>query len=97
MELCNCSCRHCRQSRQKRELLNAVILQLVSGFELAPNSAHTALVQESFQVVSGMYPSAEAWVTGSFDVAQNVLGLVAWSKSVPPTAVLNGVEESPLT
>jgi hypothetical protein len=56
--------------------------------------------QESFHVVSGMYPLAEAGTGGAVEVFaafQNVVWLFASSKSVPPMATLNGVDASPLT
>src|SRR5712692_3045315 len=66
------------------------VLQLVNPF-----TAH-----ESFQVVSGIYPFADAG-TGAVlvvvVVCQNVPWLVTSSKSVPPTATLNGVDAVPLT
>ena len=55
------------------------------------------LVQESFHVVSGMYPLAETCVVGSLLEFQYVCGLKKSLKSVPPTATLNGVEAMPLT
>src|SRR5258706_5424160 len=53
--------------------------------------------QESFQVVSGMYPLADACPGVVFVVFQYGAGLFLSSKSVPPTATLNGVEANPLT
>src|SRR5579862_2490091 len=54
------------------------------------------LAQVSFHVISGMYPLAEAPLV--FVVFQKFKMLLEfWLKSVPPTAVLNGVEASPLT
>src|SRR5215475_4684788 len=65
---------------------------------LHPVNPFTA--QESFHGISGMYPKAEAGtgvVVTVFVVPQNVDCLPASSKSVPPTATLNGVEAVPLT
>jgi len=72
-----------------------VLLQFVSGFD--PN---TAFVQESFQVVSGMYDLAEASVVGSLGLApvlKYVDSVPLSLKSVPPTATLKGVDAMPLT
>src|ERR1700721_614680 len=54
------------------------------------------LAHESFQVVSGMYDLADSRPVPLFVAAQKVDGFVASSKSVPPTATLNGVEAVPL-
>src|SRR5215472_13777274 len=53
--------------------------------------------QESFQGISGMYPSADSRVLVALVEPQKVVCLPASSKSVPPTATLNGVEAIPLT
>jgi len=62
--------------------------------------ANPAEAQESFHGISGMYPFAEAG-TGAvvlvFVVLQKVDCVPESSKSVPPTATLNGVEAVPLT
>src|ERR1700730_1866183 len=55
--------------------------------------------QESFQCLSWMYPRADSLPT-PFVVAQKLdcIGVgEKSSKSVPPTAMLNGVEANPLT
>src|SRR5713101_661409 len=62
--------------------------------------AVAVLAQESFHVVSGMYPNADAGTGGVVDVfavVQKVAWLLASSKSVPPSATLNGVDANPLT
>ena len=54
---------------------------------------------ESFQGISWMYPRADSFPV-PFAVAQKLVCMAAGeksSKSVPPTAVLNGVEAMPLT
>src|SRR6266851_1388232 len=53
--------------------------------------------QESFQVVSGMYPRADSRVPDAFVELQKLVCVPTSSKSVPPTAMLNGVEAIPLT
>src|SRR6266704_4367294 len=52
--------------------------------------------QESFQGISGMYPSADSRPVPLVEL-QKVVCLPASSKSVPPTATLNDVEAIPLT
>src|SRR5260370_40167341 len=62
--------------------------------------AVAVLAQESFHVVSGMYPNADAGTGGVVDVfavVQKVAWLLASSKSGPPSATLNGVDANPLT
>src|SRR5260370_15890382 len=62
--------------------------------------AVAVLAHESFHVVSGMYPNADAGTGGVVDVfavVQKVAWLLASSKSVPPSARLNGVDANPLT
>src|SRR5271166_3681810 len=59
---------------------------------------------ESFHGISGMNPFAERWVTGSFVAetyfvksAPSSFGPARTPKSVPPTAMFQGVEARPLT
>src|SRR5579859_4771419 len=56
-----------------------------------------ACAHESFHVISGMYDKAEFCNGEEFVGLQNWDWLPASSKSVPPTATLNGVEATPLT
>src|SRR6266852_5620927 len=44
-----------------------------------------------------MYPSADSLVNGAFVGLQKRFCAFASSKSVPPTAILNGVDASPFT
>src|SRR5216683_7811976 len=69
-------------------------LTQVVRFELVAVAA-----QELFHGTSGIYPSADSLVNGAFAVegAQKVDCVPASSKSVPPTAMLNGVDASPFT
>src|SRR5581483_10726381 len=53
--------------------------------------------QLSFQVVSGMYESADERVVELLVALQNELWRPASSKSVPPTATLYEVEAKPFT
>src|SRR5215472_15412808 len=53
--------------------------------------------QESFHGISGMYPSADSREPAALVELQNVVWVPTSSKSVPPTATLNGVEAMPLT
>src|SRR2546428_9236004 len=55
-----------------------------------------AAAQESFHVVSWMYPRADSF-PGPFVGLQKLGCVPTSSKSVPPTAMLNGVEARPLT
>src|SRR5262249_37237828 len=56
-----------------------------------------AAPQERFHGTSGIYPFADSWVPPVFAMFQKVDWFPASSKSVPPTATLNGVEASPST
>ena len=51
--------------------------------------------QFSFQGISGIYDFADSCVTGSLVVFQNCDHWLIWSKSVPPTETLYGVEANP--
>src|SRR5215470_2888626 len=51
---------------------------------------------ESFHGTSGMYPIADACVLFVLAEFQKVLVVFTSSKSVPPTATLNGVDAVPL-
>src|SRR6267143_1284358 len=64
--------------------------------QVAKDPAVAVAAQESFQVLSGIYPSADV-SSGPLLELQNCDCLPASSKSVPPTATLNGVEAAPLT
>src|SRR5260370_34875756 len=62
--------------------------------------AVAVLAQESFHVVSGMYPNADAGTGGVVDVFA-VVQKVAWvlesTKYVPPSAPFDGVHANPRT
>src|SRR5256885_3297533 len=68
------------------------VAQIVFRFALV-----AAAAQESFHVVSGIYPVTDCCVPAAFVEFQNMVCLPTSSKSVPPTAMLNGVEARPLT
>src|SRR5215469_4255947 len=74
------------------------LLQFASGSELKPAiEPKTAFVHESFHVVSGIYPFAEACVVELSTGSQYISLFVKSAKSVPPTATLNGVDATPFT
>jgi len=69
-----------------------------AGALVHPDSPLVA--HESFHGISGIYPFAEAGTGAVVEVivvSQNVDCVPASSKSVPPTATLNGVDAVPLT
>src|SRR5260370_7407569 len=62
--------------------------------------AVAVLAHESFHVVSGMYPNADAGTGGLVDVfavVQKVACLLPSSKSLPPSPRFNGLHPNPLT
>src|SRR5258707_11292271 len=77
--------------------LPATILRLALGDVTELHPVRPAFAQESFHVISGIYPLADTCVEAPFVEFQNVDCMLAWSKSVPPIATLNGVDARPLT
>src|ERR1700684_29595 len=74
-----------------------MLLQFAIGSVENPINAKIEVVQLSFHGSSGMYLSAEACVVGSLVGLQYAAGLKkSPAKSVPPTAMSNGVDASPL-